>query len=255
MSHIRTLFVLALAVAAIPVRAVEQTVIVHPSGTEVPENLLRMEVSLTETLRPPLDVGHLRLLDDRGNPIEEPFLDFILPSRDDRALTFLLHPGRVKSGVGANLSLGRALKAGSSVTLVITHPGLHSPVRKTWRVTPADVSGPRPDEWRFEPPSPGTRSPMIVHLEAPISWSARLLIAVLGPDGHRIGGGSSLEEGECVWRFLPSDPWRVGRHVLVTHPDLEDPAGNRISAPFEMRDAHLQSDGRGAELPFQVVKE
>ena len=77
----------------------------------------------------------------------------------------------------------------------------------------------------------------MVHLDAPISSSAEDLIAIRGPDGQRIAGVPSLEDGETVWRFVPARPWRAGSHAVVTHPDREDPAGNRPCAPFEVGDA------------------
>jgi hypothetical protein len=95
---------------------------VYPSGTSVPENLLRIELRFRVPLRTPLDMVHVKLLDREGQLIPDPFLDLPLPSADGRRLSLLLHPGRVKSGVGANVVLGRALRAGSLVTLVIDDP-------------------------------------------------------------------------------------------------------------------------------------
>jgi pimeloyl-ACP methyl ester carboxylesterase len=84
------------------------------------------------------------------------------------------------------------------------------------------------------------------------------LIAIRGPNGRRLAGTSSLEDGETVWRFVPTRPWQAGSYAVVTHQDLEDPAGNRPCAPFEVIDAsrvrceeerfsHLS---RGQRVPF-----
>ena len=56
--------------------------------------------------------------------IDWPFLDLPLPAADGRRVAILLHPGRVKSGLQANLRRGRALRRGAKVTLVIRHPEL-----------------------------------------------------------------------------------------------------------------------------------
>jgi len=66
-----------------------------------------------------------------GLEMKEPFLDLPLPSRDEKSVTILFHPGRVKSVSGANLTLGRALVAGTTVTLVVNHPALAKPVCKS----------------------------------------------------------------------------------------------------------------------------
>jgi len=226
------------------------SVAVYPSGPTVPENLLRIELRLSSSMKPLLEMEHVRLLDSDGMEIESPFLDVPLPGADSRRLTILLHPGRVKSGLGANLALGRALRSGSAVTLAIDHPALAQPVRKTWRVTPFDAASPQPAHWTFEPPRRGSRSPMLVRLDAPISACAEALIAIRAPDGQRLPGTARLEDGETSWRFVPSRPWRGGRHALVTHRDLEDPAGNRPCAPFEGFGASRASCEQGTARAF-----
>jgi hypothetical protein len=122
------------------------------------------------------------------------------------------------------------------VTLVVDDPALAQPVRKTWEVTAFDAESPRPAQWTLEPPRQGSRDPIVVHLDAPISSSAEALIAVRSPDGRRFAGITRLERGEIVWRFVPARPWRAGKYAVVTHPDLEDPAGNRTCAQFEAVD-------------------
>jgi hypothetical protein len=77
----------------------------------------------------------------------------------------------------------------------------------------------------------------VLRLDTPISSSAETLIAIRGPDGRRVAGTTHLEAGETVWRFVPARAWRAGSFAVVIHPDLEDAAGNRQCAPFEVIDA------------------
>jgi hypothetical protein len=231
------------------------SVVIYPSGLTVPENLLRIELRFSLALPAPLSIDHVKLFDAGGREIESAFLDASLPSADLRRVTILLHPARVKSGVGANLLFGRALHVGSVVTLVVDHPALAKPVRKTWRVAAFDAEPPQPTRWTFEPPRRGSRSPIVIQLDAPICSSAEALIAIRGPDGRRLDGTARLEDGETVWRFLPSRPWRAGSHAVVTHQDIEDPAGNRPCAPFELIDASRVRCEEGTAQPFEVVKQ
>jgi len=224
---------------------------VYPSGGIVPENLLRIEVRFSMPVEPALRVENLTLHTGNGVEIKNPFLDLLLPGRDGRRVTILLHPARVKSGVGANLAFGRALHAGETVTLIIEHPMLSTPVRKTWRVTAFDARPPRPERWTFEPPQPGSRSPLVVTFDKPVSSAAEDLIAVRGVDGLRLAGDAHLENGETTWRFVPTHPWATGSYAIVVHPDLEDVAGNRLDVPFESRGASRVS-GTGDILPFQL---
>ncbi|MEO8429027.1 MAG: hypothetical protein ABI651_18200 [Verrucomicrobiota bacterium] len=225
---------------------------VYPSGSTVPENLLRIELRFSIPIEPPLRVENLELIDANGAEIKEPFLDLLLSSPDDKRVTILFHPGRVKTAVGPNLALGRALHAGETVTLVIDHTALTKPVRKTWQVTAFDAQSPQPALWTFEPPQLGSRSPLVLHLDKPISSSAEDLIAIRGLDRQRLAGDAHLENGETIWRFVPAQPWVAGNYAVVTHPDLEDAAGNRPYAPFEVSDTSRVSSEVGTVQPFQL---
>jgi hypothetical protein len=238
----------ASAFAALPVGKV------YPSGPTVPENLLRIELRLTAPLPAPLVVEHIRLLDADGREIQGAFLDLLLPTADATRFSLLLHPGRVKSGIGANLALGRALHAGAPVTLRIDDPSLGRPIRKRWRVTAFDADPPDPLRWNIKTPSEGRRSALLVLLHAPISSTAESLIAIRGPYGQRVNGRTRLERGETVWRFIPDQPWRAGRYALVTHPDLEDPAGNRACAPFEGFEVSAIRCDQGTVQPFTIAR-
>jgi hypothetical protein len=206
---------------------------VTPSGDSVPENLLRIELHLARPLPRALAMDHARLVDERGEAIPGAFLDLPLPGDGGRTITLLLHPGRVKTGVGANLALGRALRAGHDVLLVVDDPRLPAPIRKRWHVAPAREAGLRTGDWRLALPAAGTRAPLRVTLDSALTSSSADLIAVRAPGGGRVAGVASLREGETVWEFVPAAAWRTGRHELVVHPSLEDVAGNRACAPFE----------------------
>lgn len=232
----------------------ETSVLVYPSGLTVPENLLRIELRFSAPLRPPLTINQVQLTDANGVEIKDPFLDLPLISTDDKIVTILLHPGRVKSGVRANLALGRALHAGSTVILVVNHASLPKPVHKRWQVTAFDSQSPQPARWTFEVPPRDSRSPFVVHLDKPVSSSAERMIAIRGMDGERLTGEACLESGETVWRFAPARPWQPGSYALVTHPDLEDPAGNRPAVPFEASNASLVNDAQGTVQAFEVLK-
>ena len=206
---------------------------VTPSGDTVPENLLRIELHLTRPLRHALAMDHVRLVDEGGDPIADAFLDLPLPGDDGRTITLLLHPGRVKSGVGANLAMGRALRAGHEVELVVDDPQLPSPMYKHWHVSQEREESLSPPDWQLTLPAVGSLMPLRVRLGSPLTWSATALIAVRNPDGERSAGVTSLRDGETIWEFRPAKPWRTGHYGLVVHPRLEDVAGNRPCTPFE----------------------
>lgn len=242
----------ALASLAAPCVA-HATVDIHPAGPEVPENLLRFELRFDRTQPLPFDVDRLKLLDAEGREIPHALLDVALPDADGRRIAVLLDPGRVKTGVGPNLDAGRALKEGAAISLHVAGVDADAtPAVRTWRVTAA-VSNPlKPEQWRVRPPRRGTRDALSVDLRSPISSVGEQLIAVLDTRGRRVEGTATLVDGDRTWRFKPTRPWTSGHHRLVTHPGLEDLAGNRRCAAFEAPLRHANTCD-GASLSFTPV--
>ena len=221
------------ALAGLPL-ARAASVEIHPAGPAVPENLLRFELRFDRPQRLPFDVERLKLLDGDGLEIQHALLDVALSDTDGQRITVLLDPGRVKTGVGPNVDAGRALKEGSTVSLRVARSDADpSQVVRTWRVTAAVVQPLQPELWQLSPPRRGTRDALAVDLRAPISSAGERLIAVVDGHGRRVDGTITLGDGDATWRFQPSRPWATGPHRLVTHPGLEDPAGNRRCAAFE----------------------
>lgn len=225
---------------------------VTPSGPAVPENLLRIEVRLDRPLAAPLDMAHVALLDSSGMPVQGAFLDLPLPDVDGRSWTLLLHPGRIKRGVGPNIALGPALRSGGSVTLRIDDPRIGAPLTRRWQVAPALHQRIDPQQWSPQPVHRGSRQPLRVTVPAALDAAAQALIAVQGPGKQRFPGIATLAKGEHEWRFTPARPWRPGTYLLRIHPRLEDPQGNRLCSAFEeVRQGARQCDEEG-RLAFTV---
>src|SRR5271154_964866 len=163
------LFSVAAASAGLDARP---TGVAFPSGATVPENLLRIEMRFSEPLRRSLSLDHVKLIDSNGLEITHAFFDLPLLSADGRRVTVLLDPGRIKSGLTANMVLGRALRAGSTVTLIVDDPALAGPIYKTWQVTAFLANPPRPDQWTITRPRLGTRDPIELDLDTPLSSTA-----------------------------------------------------------------------------------
>jgi hypothetical protein len=219
---------------------------IFPDGPSVPANLLRIELRLDRPLTDPLDMQHVHLLDTQGREIDGAFLGLALADRDARGITLLLHPGRIKTGLGANLALGPALHAGEVVTLQIDDPQLARPLRKQWQVTPARRQRIDLQAWTLHAPATGGLEALELKFPAALSWSAQDMIAIADAQGQGLVGAAHLSDDALSWRFVPQRPWRPGSYVLHIHPALEDLAGNRVCAPFEeraLRRAACAADG------------
>jgi hypothetical protein len=252
--HGRRLWLIALLLAgATSAAAADSGLTISPSGDSVPENLLRIELNLAQPVDGPLDMRRVHLLDDTGARIDDALLDLALPSTDGKSVAILMHPGRIKSGVGPNVVLGVALHAGVRVTLVVDDPTFGPMVKKQWLVAPALRAPIATAQWRVHAPAAGTRAPLMVTLPAPLNASADQLIGVAAANGQRVPGAASLQAGETEWRLLPTSPWRAGDYALRIHPSIEDPAGNRLCAAFEQAHQSELACDADATIRFTIL--
>lgn len=200
---------------------------VQPSASAVPANLLRISIRFAAQVEGPL-LPRLSLLHADGRPIEEPFLEQELWSPSGKVLTFMMHPGRVKSGLKARAEKGPILSAGDSVVLALDgHP------IKRWKVVAMDEIGPVPSAWEMSAVHVQSREPLVVALDGPIDAQEANYLAIADSRDRRVVGRAQLTNGENTWTFTPSAPWRAGEYKLVARGTLEDPAGNRLGSHFE----------------------
>lgn len=224
-----------------------RVVLVQPSGTQVPANLLRISIRFATQVEGPL-LPRITLLRADGGKIQEPFLEQELWSPDGNVLTVMMHPGRVKSGLKARAEMGPILSVGDDVSLAIDgHP------IKRWRVGPTDEAGPVTSAWKVSAVRAESVQPLVVALDGPIDGRDTNYLAIADNGGRRVPGRARLTVGESVWMFTPDAPWRAGAYKLVIRGTLEDPAGNRLGSRFETSIYSLPGPAADAVVPFAVV--
>ena len=242
-----------------------RVVAVYPTGPEVPENHLRLYIVFSAPMGLRAGGVHVRLLDEHGQPLADPFLplDVDLWNADRTRFTVLYDPGRVKRGIRPNAELGRPLEGGRRYTLVIdadwrdaAGQPLVAPFRREFRVGPARERALEPADWRLDLPASGTRDPLAVRFPVPLDYGLlQRALGVATGDDRPLAGEIRVEQGEMRWTFTPRAPWRPGEHRLVAAATLEDVAGNRIGRAFEVDAAEPQGAerARGAVVPFRIT--
>jgi hypothetical protein len=238
---------------------------VYPSGDVILENQLRMYVQFSAPMGQHGGLGHIVLLDGNGREIVDALLplDTELWSADRTRYTVFLDPGRVKREILPNRTMGRPLRVGETISLVVKADWLDgrgvplkSEFRREYRVGPADERPLNTARWRIVPPTPGTRDPLAVSFPEPLDHALMQRALSVSRAGAAVPGDVRTEAGETRWVFVPRDPWQSGEHSIVVLSIVEDLAGNRIGRAFEVRslgDAVAPDDSRPMSLPFRVA--
>lgn len=226
-----------------------EVVLVQPSAHEVPANLLRMSIEFAAPVEGPV-LPRIALLHADGRLIQEPFLQQELWSPNGRILTVMLHPGRVKSGLNAREQMGPILTAGDDIVLAFDG----RPIQR-WIVGAARENGPVPSAWKLSQISVASKQALVVVLDGPIDGRDLDYLAIADSCNHRVDGRAQLKDGESVWTFTPSEPWRAGEYKLVARGILEDPAGNRLGGHFETPIDKPPKPVADVAIPFVISAE
>jgi hypothetical protein len=232
----------------------------YPSTNVLPENELKLYIYFSAPMQRGDVWPKLHLLNQNGKPVELPFVELEqeLWDRDQKRLTLLFDPGRIKRGVKPNVDMGPVLLEGQRYTLVVDRElkdGRGAPLTETFRreftVGPAERRGIDPQQWKITSPKAGTRDPLIIDFDRPMDYA--LLQDVFQVTG--VEGITSIGATEKRWSFQPKEPWKSGNHTLSIDMALEDLAGNRIGRPFDVDTIDNPTERitkRVTLLPFRV---
>lgn len=251
------------AAAGAPVTSV---VAVYPSSAVVPLNLLRIYVQFSSPMSEGRAERSLQMLRaDTRKPLPGVFLRMVHELWDSgrRRLTVLLDPGRIKRGLVPNAEDGYPLSEGVPVVFRVDERfedssgrTLTSSFERAYDIGPPLRSKVSPDQWRLDPPNPGSQGPLSVYFDRPMD---RGLLAhclrVETASGERVLGDIAVGDGELSWSFRPHSAWRPGGHRIVVDTKLEDVAGNSIRRVFDRDLDDPDNDpieARTVSLPFTV---
>lgn len=242
-------FVAVLMCLASPVHGGEadgrhEVTAVYPTSDVLPENLLRLYVHFSTPMRRGQVRESIKLIGENGEKIINPFLNLAIElwDRDERRLTLLLDPGRIKRGVGPNVLVGAPLQRGKRYTLVINQDmkdyrgkPLDRTFTKSFIIQAPIRSALLPEQWITDLPKAKSQEPLILEfsriMDRPLLFRS---FAVLDADGQAVKGNIAVVEHETRWEFIPSAQWQSGPHRLVISTDLEDVAGNNVRAAFDV---------------------
>lgn len=248
----------AVAISAIaePARVVQ----VFPTADVLPANQLKLYVHFSAPMSRGEAWQRLRLLDESGKAVELPFLeiDQELWDREQKRLTLLFDPGRIKRGVLPREQTGGALDPGRSYELVVDAAWrdadgkpMASEFRKRFRAGEEDRTAIDPAKWKIQTPKSGTRDPLVIDFGEPLD--SALALRLIRVDGA--GGEAALANFERQWRFTPQEAWRSGGYKLNVDAALEDLAGNKVGRPFDVDTfdpISVRMKSSSTTIPFRI---
>lgn len=232
-----------------------------PQGDTLPNNVLRGYIRFSGSMGLANPYKFIQVFDSHGKTVDEPFVEMPEGLWDETRsrLTLLFHPGRIKRGVGPNISKGSIFKSGKNYTIQIlkTWKDVHGKQLKedfvkTFYVSAAVRKRIDTNDWLIDVPSIQTRVPLVV-------TPTHTLDIVLVSRMMRIYQNDQMIAGE--WRsdrnglelfFVPEEYWTNGSYTLMVDPHLEDICGNTLLSPFDVESEIRQESDVKSEIQFNI---
>lgn len=238
---------------------------VYPSADTLPANLLRMYVYFNQPMGLTNPHDHVWLTNEAGDRMNTPFVEITegLWNVNRTRLTLFFHPGRVKRGVGPNMTMGTVLEPGKSYQLSFD-PGWKDALGraigdtspKVFQVAKADRQKIDPDLWNIRVPAAGTTTPIRIDWPDPLDYAlANRMIHVILED-QDIPMIAELFRQERQLQLIPTASWQAGKYFLEIDPMLEDLAGNTAFHLFDTATSSMKNpkvrDLAPIRIPFLI---
>jgi hypothetical protein len=238
---------------------------IYPTGTELPENVLRFYLEFDRPMPRGDSYRHVRLLNEKGEKDPLPFVEIDeMWNADQTRLTLLVDPGRIKKEVKPRIDLGPVFTQGKKYTLVVSGKWpilaggtLGDDVTKAITVAAPLNDALDPKTWKITPPTEST-GPLTVAFGRPMDHPLLLrCLSIVGPNGQTVSGTGTASDNDRAWTFQPAAAWAPGKYTLHVEAVLEDVCGNRVGRPFEVDLLHppsapVENKTKPVDLPFVV---
>ncbi|MEM9887892.1 MAG: hypothetical protein AAF849_18500 [Bacteroidota bacterium] len=228
---------------------------IYPSSDTLPENLLRMYVHFSKSMKPIGNLEQIKLTDENGQEVVGAIFNNVyeLWDSEQRQLTLIFDPARVKTGLMVNEEKGRSLQVDRNYKLVIGQledvegNKLKEVYTKSFYVTEEDRLPPNTMLWEMKIPKANSHSPLTMKFPAMLDrLSLRQRLKLTDEHNRPVGGKVEITKQETAWRFIPTKKWSVGSYVLYVHGRLEDPCGNNLNGLFDHEIGSLKNKQEGA---------
>lgn len=216
--------------------------VVYPTSDSIPVNILRFYIRFSAPMQEMDILKHIKLSNEEGKNISGVFFEnqYELWNENRTEVTLIVDPGRVKLGLLANNTMGRAFDEGKKYNLTIdsllldfNNQKLSESFTKTFVAVKEDRQSPDTKLWQLTIPKVNSIEPIYINFKDKIDHiSAQTLIKIF-KDKKEIAGEISLYNQEQIWIFKPQKKWVKGHYQIIVNPKLEDITANSINQIFD----------------------
>ncbi len=234
---------------------------VYPTTDSLSENLLRMYIQFSQPMKTVGNLENIKLINKEGEKIAGAIFNNVheLWDSEQKQLTIILDPARVKTDLKVNKRFGRALEPGKNYQLIIEKAEdiygqtLKQSYTKNIYVLKEDKEAPDLNNWSIIVPASGNTTALTLQFPQILDrMSLFHRMRILGPDGKPVKGKIEIGFKETSWSFTPFKKWENGKYILQVSSRLEDPAGNNLIGLFDHKIGGLKREREGEILEVEV---
>ena len=224
-----------------------KVIAIYPKTDSIPVNILRFYIQFSKPMQEMDILKHIKLTNEEGKNITGVFFEnqYELWNDDRTEVTLIVDPGRVKLGLLAHNTMGRAFDTGKKYTLTVDSDlmdfddqKLEQSFIKTFVAVDEDMLPPKTNQWKLSLPKAETSNPLSIDFNDKIDHISGKTLIKFFFNNKEIEGNTELDNQEQKLIFKPSKKWKKGSYQIVVNQRLEDIAANSLNQIFD----HKPSD-------------
>lgn len=234
---------------------------IYPRTDRVPVNILRFYVQFSRPMQEMNILQYIRLRDENGGDLSGVFYEnqYELWNQERTQVTLIIDPGRVKTGLQAHQTLGRAFVAGRRYVLSID-PGLldfyDRPVLQGFKhsfiAVAEDIQAPNTALWKHSQPQKNSREALVISFNDTLDHLSALGLIKVFQGTQEVPGHIVLEKQQQEWHFVPTRPWSEGEYHIRVSARLEDVAANSLHQVFDQKHNSQKQQQSDSHIYFRI---
>ncbi|MTI21321.1 hypothetical protein E1176_09850 [Fulvivirga sp. RKSG066] len=213
---------------------------ISPAADTIPANTLRLYVYFSSPMGLQNPYDYIKIIDQSEQELNKPFVELKEGFWNDTMtrLTLFFHPGRIKRGVGPNMSQGAIFKEGEHYKLSIignwqdANGQTIQPFKKTFFATQPLRTSIDISNWVIDPPTDLSTDPVQIKTDRLLDEALVRRMIDMYKNGEQVSGDWTIHKK--ILSFIPKLPWSKGTYTIQINENVEDIAGNSLLKVFDV---------------------